>query len=173
MIDRLPSLFQVNPWKENTFEELYRYFCVNIRDAHLKLNGNDIWIFPEKEDGKEKIFWHLTSRYSKPKKISRRQRKFYKKEEQLKLDRLPDLRRSERITWIPAIVKKSKSTEILSWDYLEVGGSIKTYLWLKNENFIVILKKYNNNTYRLITSFYIDQDYKRKNFEKKYKNRIK
>ena len=173
MIDWLPSLLQVNPWTENTYNDLYEYFCKKIKDARLKLNWRSVWIFPDKEDGKEKIFWHLTSRKSKPKKIPRRKQKFFNIEDQDEPERLPDLRRSERISWIPEIIRNVSSSEILNWDYLEGDGSIKTYLWLKKEDFVVILKKYQDKTYRLITSFFIDNEYMRKDFERKYKNRIK
>ena len=173
MLDWLPSLFKVNPWTDNTYNDLYEYFCKKIKGAKLKLNWRSVWIFPDKEDGKEKIFWHLTSRENKPKRIPRRKQKFINTNAQDELERLPDLRRSERITWITAIIKNVSSSEILHWDYLEGDGTIKTYLWIKKEDFVVILKKYKDLTYRLITSFYIDKKNKRRDFERKYKNRIK
>lgn len=43
----------------------------------------------------------------------------------------------------------------------------------KDYDFTVIMKKYPDNKRRLITSFYVDKPYKRKDFERKYANRIK
>ena len=62
---------------------------------------------------------------------------------------------------------------MLVWDYEEGDLTIKTYVWLKEYDFIVIMKKYPDDKRRLITSFYVDKFYKRKDFERKYANRIK
>lgn len=62
---------------------------------------------------------------------------------------------------------------MLAWDYEEGDLTIKTYIWLKKYDFIVIMKKYPNDKRKLITSFYVDKFYKRKDFERKYANRIK
>ena len=40
-------------------------------------------------------------------------------------------------------------------------------------DFAVIMKKYPDNGRRLITSFYVDKSYTRKDFERKYEKRIK
>jgi hypothetical protein len=46
------------------FDVLYEYFCEDFVDNKTYLNSN-IYINPKsykKEDGKELVFWHLTSR---------------------------------------------------------------------------------------------------------------
>jgi hypothetical protein len=126
------------------------------------------------EDGREKIFWHLTTRVVKKIKIPRRKRKFYPVgQTYIDEGRYPDLRRCERLPWVRALIEKGYEPEALAWDYEEGDLTIKTYIWLKNYNFTVIMKKYPDNKRRLITSFYIDKSYKRKDFERKYANRIK
>jgi hypothetical protein len=66
-----------------------------------------------------------------------------------------------------------KGQKIKSWDYKEGKGAVNTYLWLKDFDFLVIMKKYPDGRRRLLTSFYIDYpNYKRK-LEKKYARRIK
>jgi hypothetical protein len=71
------------------------------------------------------------------------------------------------------LVENAKELEVLAWDYEEGDLTIKTYVWLKDLDFTVIMKKYPDNKRRLITSFYVNKDYKRKDFQRKYANRIK
>lgn len=174
MPDWLPEIATVNPWTEDTYEMLYGIFCRDIRDHNLRYIGNDVWIFREMEDGKEKIFWHLTTRDVKRKKIPRRKRKFYSEgQTDIETERLPDLRRCERLPWVKPLVEHPSEPEVLAWDYVEGDRTIKTYIWIKDYDFVVIMKKYPDNKRRLITSFYVDRSFKRKDFERKYANRIK
>jgi hypothetical protein len=174
MPDWLPGIFCVDPWTQSTYDELYKIFCRDIRDHDLRYMKNEVWIFPEMEDGREVIFWHLTTRYVKKKKIPRRKKKFYSPDQtHIEEGRYPDLRRCERLPWVKAIVENANEPEVLAWDYEEGNLTIKSYVWLKNLDFIVIMKKYPDNKRRLITSFYIDKAYKRRDFERKYANRIK
>ena len=174
MPEWLPDMLCVNPWTEKTYDMLYKVFCQDIRDNNLIYMSNKVWIFLEMEDGKEKIFWHLTTRYVKIKKIPRRKRKFYPEEQTHdEEERLPDLRRCERLPWVRALIEYSSEPNVQAWDYEEGDLIIKTYIWLKDFDFVVIMKKYSNGTRRLITSFYVDKPYKQKDFERKYSNRIK
>jgi hypothetical protein len=118
--------------------------------------GYEVWFFPESEDGKELIFWHLTHRFDKNTG-----------------ERLPDLRRSERLPWARKMIDNFQKPEIWAWDYGESKGKTNTYIWLKDHDFLVVMRKYKSGGRRLITSFYIDyQHYKRK-LERKYHKRIK
>jgi len=47
-----------------------------------------------------------------------------------------------------------------------------TYLWLKDFDFLVLMKKYRDGSRRLITSYFIDYPHKRRKLEKKYNKRI-
>lgn len=173
MPDWLPEIVCVDPWTDTTYDMLYGIFCRDIRDYDLRYFDNKVWIFAEMEDGREKIFWHLTTRSEKKEKIPRRKKKFFPLDQiYLNEDRYPDLRRCERLPWIRALIEQARDTEILAWDYEEEDLTIKTYLWLKDHNFVVIMKKYPNGVRRLITSFYIDKFYKRQDFERKYAKRI-
>ena len=68
---------------------------------------------------------------------------------------------------------KRNFRQLLAWDYEEGDLTIKTYVWLKDLDFAVIMKKYPDGKRRLITSFYVDKFYKQKDFERRYTNRIK
>jgi hypothetical protein len=174
MPDWLPEIASVNPWTESTYEMLYTIFCRDIRDYNLRYSGNDVWSFPDIEDGKEIIFWHLTTRNVKRKKIPRRKRKYYPEgQTDAEIARLPDLRRCERLPWVKPLIEHQSEPEVLAWDYEEGDRTIKTYAWIKDNDFVVIMKKYPDGKRRLITSFYVDRTFKRKDFERKYANRIK
>lgn len=171
----LPNMANVSPWQNgganDTYEMLYDIFCRDIKISKLTYNCYDVWIFSTMEDGKETLFWHLTSRKQKAQPVPRRKRKFYVSSE-IPAQRYPDLRRSERLPWIKPIIENANKIEVLAWDYQEGDGSIKTYLWLKDFDYVVIMKKYPDNKRRLITSFYIDSRYKYADFERKYRDRI-
>ncbi len=174
MPDWLPDMVCVNPWTDRTYDLLYEIFCRDIRDHDLRYIGNLVWIFKDMEDGREKIFWHLTTRSAKKEKIPRRKRKFYPPgQTYIDEDRYPDLRRCERLTWVRALIENAEAPEVMAWDYEEGDADIKTYVWFKGYDFVVIMKKVRNNRRRLITSFYVDKEYKRQDFERKYQNRIK
>jgi hypothetical protein len=174
MPDWLPEMASVNPWTEATYEMLYEIFCRDIRDASLKYVGNDVWIYCDLEDGREKIFWHLTSRKQKAEKIPRRKRKFFTAgQEYPEPERLPDPRRCERLTWVKPLIEHPANPEVLAWDYEEGDETVKTYIWIRDYDFVVIMKKYPDRKRRLITSFYVDSEYKKNDFTRKYANRIK
>jgi hypothetical protein len=126
------------------------------------------------EDGKEKIFWRLTTRSAKRVKIPRQKKKFYPPDQTyLDEDRYPDLRRCERLPWVRTMIENAGDLEVVYWDHEEGDLTIKTYIWLKDYDFTVIMKKYPDNKRRLITSFYIDKSYTQEDLERKYANRIK
>ncbi|MCK5131581.1 MAG: hypothetical protein KAR40_05455 [Candidatus Sabulitectum sp.] len=168
----IPPILRVRPWEADTYDMLYGVFCEDIRDSKLIYAGHDVWFFRQEfENGKEALFWHLTTQ--KPPKIPRRMQKFvnngtYKEE----TERLPDLLRCERLCWINPIICNHHKKEILDWDYEEGNGTIKTYLWLKGHSFLVVLKYFPNGCRRLITSFYVNSSYKRKDLERKLSCRI-
>lgn len=167
----LPEMVQVNPWTDDTYKILYTLFCRDFVDSRPRYRGREVWHFPEKENGREMIFWHLTSRGTKPKPVPRRKRKFAAAITQ-QAQRYPDLRRSERLTWVRPLIENPDKIEVLAWDYEEGDGKIRTYVWLEDFDFVVIMKKYPDGRRRLITSFFVDNDYKRRDFERKHMDRI-
>jgi hypothetical protein len=171
----LPPMAQVSPWQygdgRDTYEMLYAIFHRDFVISRPQYAARDVWYFPNHEDGKETIFWHLTSRDEKSKPVPRRMRGVVGAANNA-AGRYPDLRRSERLPWVRSLIANSIEPEVLTWDYLEGDGSIRTYIWLKNFDFVVIMKKYPKGGHRLITSFYVDEDYKRSDFAQKYAHKI-
>jgi len=55
--------------------------------------------------------------------------------------RLPDLRRCERLPWLKPILENPTKPEILAWEYTEGDGTLKVYVWLKDHDYVAIMKK--------------------------------
>ncbi|MBI4682784.1 MAG: hypothetical protein HY757_06755 [Nitrospirae bacterium] len=102
------------------------------------------------------VFWHLTSR-----------------KDNTTGERLPDLRRSERLPWARPMLDNSDKHEVLGWDYEEDDGAVKTYVWLRDYDYLIVLKKYRDGGRRLITSFWIEYQNFKDKLKKKYDQRIK
>jgi hypothetical protein len=152
----LPEVLHVNPWTTDTFDHLYTVFQNQLaRRIRLTLDGNNVSYFPDMEDGKEIMFWHLTHRKDK-----------------LTKTHIPEPQRCARLNWVATILANAHQPEVTRWDYLESNGNICTYLWLKDEDYVVVLKKFPNGSYRLVTAHCVDLSIKRSTLESKYKKRI-
>jgi hypothetical protein len=151
----LPALFPVTPWGAATYEALYIVFEQDFKASQPIYEGRAVWFFSQMDGGKEVIFWHLTTRDDKNDGV-----------------RLPDLRRSELLPWVRPMLDHPQMPEVLAWDYVEGDGTIKTYVWLENYDFLVVMKKYPDGRRRLITSFWIEYRHTKQKLRKKYEVRI-
>ena len=70
------------------------------------------------------------------------------------------------------MIENCSRSEVKEWNYEEGNGAIHTYIWLKDHDYVVILKNYKDGQLRLKTAYYIDFPHKRRKLEKKYNNRI-
>lgn len=152
----LPPMADVNPWTAETFDMLYSIFKRDFKDSQPMYQGRAVWFFPEMEDGKEVIFWHMTSEKNKNTG-----------------ERLPDLRRSERLPWARPMIDRPGEPQVLAFDYLESAGDTNTYVWLKDHDFVVLMKRYRDGRRRLLTSFYIRYENYRGKLQRKYARRVK
>lgn len=151
----LPPMFSVSPWTVDTYDALYEIFERDIKKLKPIYRGGVVDIFRDQEDGKEKVFWHITTEFDKD-----------------RAERIPDLRRSERIPWVKPMINNSENSEVLSWDNKEKKNKIKTYVWLKAHDFLVVMNKTKSGKLFLITSFYIERGNYKKKLENKYDRRL-
>jgi len=152
----LPTMFQMSPWSVTLMESLYALFKRDFIDNQAYYAGYPVWFFPQKDRDKEEIFWHLVEREDPPKSGNR----------------LPDFRRSERLPWARAMLDNLSEPEVLHWDYEEGNKDIHTYVWLKDHDYLIVMKKYKDGNRRLITAYYLDYDHTRRKLLKKYESRI-
>ena len=151
----LPPMFAVSLWTATTFDALYAVFKTDFLDSAVSYGPHRVWIFPDQERGKEKIFWHLTE----------------KEDKQLNA-RFADPRRAERLPWSRPMLDNIADPQVMHWDYEEGDKTIKTYVWLKDFDFVIVLKRMPDLSRRLITSFYVDYANKKRDLERKYKQRL-
>ncbi|MBD5213944.1 MAG: hypothetical protein HDS75_03875 [Bacteroidales bacterium] len=104
-------------------------------------------------DGKEATFWHMTSKGE---------------DEQ---NRLPDLRRLERIKWPSFIINNSEHPYLRVWENTR-GSKTNVLILHEAENYVVILRK--GNGYLLPwTAYLIEHEWRKKKFLKEYDEYIK
>lgn len=150
----LPASLTVSPWTATTFQELASVYDSTISKADLRLDGLRVWFFRDTDDGQEQMFWHLTHR-----------------EDKQRAERLPDLPRCAKLSWFAAIIANADQPEVTRWDYLESDRSVNTYLWLRGQDCLVILRKYPDGSHRLITAYHVDTG-TRRSLESKYNKRL-
>ncbi len=134
---------------------LYDIFKSDFIDNQTLL-ANTIYIDPkisDKEDGKEKIFWHVITRKEKGK------RSF-------------DTERACRIKWIKPIILDYNNVKLKYFYYYEYSKKIRLYLWAYEKDFVVILQKLGKSSSYLVTSFYVDNQKKRDIFNNKHESYI-
>jgi len=109
-------------------------------------------------DGKEATFWHIIQEGQK--------------EEQ----RIPDLRRCERIRWPKAIIENCNKCKIKIWEnerQTKKGKQVSICIWFESKDYLIILRKRNN--YILFwTSYPVTASHRKIKLEKEfnsYKNR--
>jgi hypothetical protein len=86
------------------------------------------------EGGRWAAFWHLVS------------------EGKIEDDRTPDLRRCERLAWVPWVISNWNQSEDIEWWENTRGSEVSVLLWYQ-EAYLVILAK--RNGYWLLKSAYV------------------
>ena len=117
-------------------------------------------IHPTPEDGidsLERLFNHLTTRI-----INKNERK-----------REFDLPRSVRLHWVKFHVEEQKKENMLVFSVDEPNG-IRTYIYDKDEEYVIILEPYRNRSaYYLLSAYYLEgKDKARNTMMKKYKRKL-
>ena len=144
---------------DEIIELLYEIFKNDFIDNRTYL-AEEIYIDPISNDiepsvNKEKIFWHIITRvHQKSKK-----REF-------------DKERAIRIKWIKSIILNYADTQIKLFYNYEKNNKIRLYLWAYNVDFVVIIQKLGKRSSYLVTSFYIDKNYNRNIYQKRYESYI-
>jgi hypothetical protein len=95
--------------------------------------------------GMHRSFWHLIT--ESPEKLINDE------------DRIPDMRRCERIRWISHFIVNYQNSNIACWENKR-GSNINTVLWFQPENYMIILSKRKN--YYLLTTAYCHRESKSK-----------
>jgi hypothetical protein len=154
----LPEMVSCDGEWNRVLISLYRIFEKDFKENKRLFEGKPVWWDKRVLKGEkyEEGFWHLVSKdtgYS---------------------GRVPDFRRAERLPWCGPTITHSEDTWVKVWDYLEGIGRLRTYLWLEEWNYVIVLEKRKlekGEIAFLVTAFYVDGESSRRNLRKKYHRR--
>jgi hypothetical protein len=139
----LPPMLTLGGTWEEIFSTLYAVFDRDFKKARPKFQAClvrwDDKVLPGQKY--EEGFWHLIS-----------------KEEKDTGDRLPEFRRAERLPWCAPIISHSQESAVTVFDYMEGRGQVRTYVWLKDWDYCIIIQMVGKSTRKvamLITAFYV------------------
>jgi len=102
------------------------------------------------DQGKEAVFWHLISEGNE------------------ESDRLPSLRRCERIRWPRPIIEAPDCDDLKVWENVR-RGKRSVCLWHCHEDYLVVLGV-RNDYYLLLTAYPIDQPHTRRKLQREYED---
>jgi hypothetical protein len=131
--------------------------------------ANTVYINPRshrKDKGKELDFWHLTSR-EQTEVVWENKRRITKV-----IGRYPDFARASRLEWVKQILTQHDHPSIKVFYHRETNKNrdIRLYLWAYEHDFVVILQKLGKSDSFLVTSFYVDHDGKKMDYQARYLN---
>ncbi|MET4127661.1 hypothetical protein [Roseovarius sp. MBR-6] len=79
--------------------------------------------------------------------------------------RLFDPERARRLSWIQSMLEGTAQS-LSRWRYVEGDGTVKIYLWLEFERYVVILAE-KKHVVVLVTAFYVSQAWTIRDLDKK------
>lgn len=156
----LPEEIDTNGSWDEILARLYEVFDHDFTQGRPRYGVVAVWWDRRFLDGDphEEGFWHLTTRTDKTTG-----------------DRLLDTPRAKRLRWCRATIDNANPPDVLVFDYEEGNGKIRTYLWVHEADYVVILEKREKNgrvnAYSLVTAFVLDGPSRRKDIQRKYDNR--
>lgn len=134
---------------ERYLDILYEIFLGNFVRNRANLLGVRVAIKRHPvERGKEATFWHLLSSGKTEK------------------ERVPDLRRCERIAWPRAIIDHVLDLEIKAWRN-ERRGEKRICLWLESAEYLVVLTDRGSYTI-LWTAYHVTNAHRKAKLQKEY-----
>lgn len=154
-LDWLPPMLELSGTWDEIVNNLYTIFEQDFKQGKPRFQHYLVWWDKRILSGQhyEEGFWHLISRDDKNSG-----------------ERNPDFRRAERLPWCAPVIINSENSAIRLWDYREGRGQIRTYIWLENCDYCVILeklKKYRQAAAMLVTAFHVDGPSQRRSLRTK------
>jgi hypothetical protein len=141
--DWLPPLMEFNEYGGDWnvyLEAIYAVFEKDFVKSKPSFRGQRLGLkrFPEYE-GKEATFWHMTSEGS------------------IEMERIPDMRRCERIQWPRPVIEHEADPELLVWVEPHGANDNRIHIYLPAERYLVVLADRGNYILPW-TAFYIEYE---------------
>ena len=156
----LPPMLALSGTWDKIVSELYGIFEKDFKQGKPRFQHYMVWWDQRVLSGQrfEEGFWHLISRDDKDSG-----------------ERIPDFRRAERLPWCAPIIINSGNSSVNVWDYQESRGQIRTYMWLTDQDYCVILEKLRRHTQAaamLVTAFHVDGPSQRRSLRTKLDKKV-
>ena len=139
---------------EKYLSAIYEFFCEDFVKSKPSYRGIKLSLKRHPMiDGKEATFWHIiTSGKSED-------------------ERIPDLRRCERIKWPKPIIENDKDPVLKVWQNKRKTDT-RIILWFEDEDYLVVLNE--RKGYILLwTAYLITQNHQKRKLKKEYEAYIK
>jgi hypothetical protein len=151
MNDWLPETVCLTSFEGNWdkfFKAVYEVFEKDFVLSKPFFRGRKLGLKRHPEyDGKSATFWHMIS------------------EGHSESERMPDLRRCERMSWPKPVIENSKEKELRVWAEPK-GSNQRIYLWFEKEGYLVVLE--DRHTYLLPwTAFYVEKEHQKRKYMKR------
>ncbi|WP_086872393.1 hypothetical protein [Kosakonia pseudosacchari] len=148
----LPLLILFEHYKgvwDDYFEAIYEVFHQDFVLSKPVFRGKRLGLkrYPE-YDGKSATFWHMISTGDQED------------------ERVPDIRRCERIAWPKPIIDNCDEPCLKVWAEPK-GKNQRIHIWFENENYLVVLDDRGNYILPW-TAFYIQEEHKKKKYNKRW-----
>lgn len=150
----LPDEFLISGDWDQDLADLREIFEADFKRPCCFFKGKRVVFDNRIIDGDyEEGFWHLIT-----------------KDEQSTKERLFDPRRAERLPWCSPVLQNCDDGAVKVWSRREGSGKIRTYVWLEDFDYVIILDE-KNRVYFLVTAHHIDGDRRRNQLKTKYETR--
>jgi len=134
-------------------DEVYSRFYRDFIESRPMFQGMPVKVTKQLVRGKERNFWHLIQ------------------EGRVEENRIPDLRRCERISWIRAIIQHSDDSRIKNWSK-KIRRKIRHLLWFEEAEYLVVLEK-RANCWILWTAYCTSREHTKRRLRKEYYRSLK
>ncbi len=156
----LPDLIPIGTDPEEFIARLYQVFSRDFKRDGCALRGMPVWWDAQFPPGDifEQGFWHLVSCANKKTK-----------------QRELDYRRAQRLSWCSPTIKNADDPAVTAWDYREGSKRVRTYLWLRDYDYVVILEKrqvWLGMVAFIVTAYVVGGRATRDKLRKRYNKRI-
>ncbi len=130
-------------------EAIYQIFCADFVESKPVFAGKRLGLKRHPViQGKEATFWHMTS------------------EGTVEADRLPDLRRCERIRWPKPIIENADDPAIKVWREPR-KGSLRVHIWFCEAQYLVVLDERKNYVLPW-TAYPVDKEHEQQKLERRW-----
>ena len=132
-------------------DAVYAVFKADLIDSTPKFRGLRIGLRRHPMyDNREWAFWHVIQ------------------EGNVEEDRMPDMRRCERIGWVRAVIQNAHDPRVKVWENVRRGNR-RILLWLEAQDFLVVLAPRRKGYAMLVTAYPTDRGHTRRKLAGEYK----